>query len=274
MSVSVGGTSITYNDSSVQGTAYTGARVQVFSSSGTFTVPAGVTAVWVQIFGGGGGGSGSITSWAGARGGAGMSYVSGLTPGASISVTVGSGGAGAAAGVTTGSSGGTSSFGSYCSATGGAGANGNPSTYNSGSYTNSSATLVRYSPSATANSQGFGFNLAGGTTTSYAMSGSLLPFGGGAEGAQGYSYGTGCCPPSTGGRGPGGGGMSGGGGTSGNTGYPNISNGAGGAVFGPGTAGNPGTNSVSGAGGGATGGAAGAGPGGGGGGGGGVIVWF
>lgn len=85
-------------------------NMQVFTSSGTFTVPAGITKVKVTVVGGGGNGgdtSGTGTAQGGAGGGAAIKYVSGLTPLSTVSVTVG----GAA---------GTSSFGAHCSATGGA----------------------------------------------------------------------------------------------------------------------------------------------------------
>ena len=94
---------------------------QVFTSSGTFTVPAGVTQVKVTVAGGGGSGGnarststptprgtnvGSAYGGGGGGGGVTIKYVTGLTPGGTVSVTVG------------GSSG-TSSFGAFCSATGG-----------------------------------------------------------------------------------------------------------------------------------------------------------
>lgn len=85
---------------------------QVFTSSGTFTVPTGITKVKVTVVGGGGGGN---TNWyyaGGGGGGAAIKIITGLTPGATISVTVGAGGA-------QNTDGGTSSFGAYCSATGG-----------------------------------------------------------------------------------------------------------------------------------------------------------
>ena len=63
--------------------------VQNFTSSGTFTVPAGVTKVFAEVWGGGGGGS--------------------------------------CDGATAGGTGGTLSFGAYISATGGAGASGDRS---------------------------------------------------------------------------------------------------------------------------------------------------
>lgn len=61
MPVSINNTTLTFNDATTQTTAavsYTGTRVQLFTSSGTFTVPAGITAVKVSASGGGGGGGG------------------------------------------------------------------------------------------------------------------------------------------------------------------------------------------------------------------------
>lgn len=125
MPTSVTSTGITFPDATTQTTAaaassYVGGRGQVFTSSGTFTVPTGVTSVAVTVQGGGGGGgacNGGQTSvtYGGGGGGGGraLKYVTGLTPGASVTVTVGAAGGSAQAG-------GTSSFGAYVSATGGA----------------------------------------------------------------------------------------------------------------------------------------------------------
>ena len=86
---------------------YTGPLTpQVFTSSGTFTVPAGITSIRVQVYGAGGGGA---TSNTGGNGGLGDAIISGLTPGGTVSVTVGTGGNGTA-GTATGGTGGTSSF--------------------------------------------------------------------------------------------------------------------------------------------------------------------
>jgi hypothetical protein len=98
------------------------ATTQVFTSSGTFVVPNGVSAVHVTVTGGGGaaGYHASMPGGGGGAGGQAIGVVSGLTPGQSIAVTVGAGGA-APSTPANGSAGGTSSFGTYMSATGGGG---------------------------------------------------------------------------------------------------------------------------------------------------------
>lgn len=94
---------------------------EIFSSSGTFTVPPGVTSVRVLAIGGGGGGAN------GHQGGGGSGYVStgtfAVSPGQNIAVTVGQGGDGAdqrndnnIVGLTSGTS---SSFGAFLTANGG-----------------------------------------------------------------------------------------------------------------------------------------------------------
>lgn len=97
--------------------------MQVFTSSGTFTVPSGISKIKVTVVGGGGGGGYSSNteqpSAGGGGGGAAIKTITGLTPGSSISFTVGAAGAGGTSGI--GGTGGTSSFGAYCSATGGVG---------------------------------------------------------------------------------------------------------------------------------------------------------
>jgi len=85
---------------------------QLFTSSGTFTVPAGVTKLKIICIGGGGGAASDGKP--GGFGGYAEGYYT-VTSGSSYSVTVGGGGG-------AGSNGGTSSFSSLISATGGSGA--------------------------------------------------------------------------------------------------------------------------------------------------------
>ena len=113
--------------SSASNPGYTGVTGQVFTSSGTFTVPTGITRVKATVIGGGGGNGNYYPPFdtnnpsAGAPGGAAIGWITGLTPGTTISVTVGSGGAGRSSTDTNpGYSGGSSSFGSI-SASGGSG---------------------------------------------------------------------------------------------------------------------------------------------------------
>ncbi|HVJ54864.1 MAG TPA: hypothetical protein VM689_20560 [Aliidongia sp.] len=98
-------------------------NIQVFTTSGTFTVPPGITKLWVEGWGGGGGGSGNPANTAGS-GGSGASYGARLimvAPGQIIAVIVGAAGNGGAAGANNGQTGGTSSFGSLLSISGGQG---------------------------------------------------------------------------------------------------------------------------------------------------------
>lgn len=100
-----------------------GLSEQALTSSGSFTVPAGVFFVRAYVTGGGGSGSGGTAVTAGGGGGAGGTAIKvcAVTPGQVVTVTVGGGGV-AVTGNALGNAGASSSFGSYCSATGGAGA--------------------------------------------------------------------------------------------------------------------------------------------------------
>lgn len=99
---------------------------QIFTVSGTFTPPAGVTKVKVSVWGAGGGSGGTFGAGSGSQGGGGGGFAQGIipvTPGIGVPVTIGSGGAAGigASTPTAGGNGGTSSFGASISATGGAG---------------------------------------------------------------------------------------------------------------------------------------------------------
>ncbi len=73
------------------------AGLQTFDTSDTFVVPAGVTSITIQAWGGGGGGGfisgpASLASYTGGGGGSFCSGTVTVTPGQSYAVTVGSGG--------------------------------------------------------------------------------------------------------------------------------------------------------------------------------------
>jgi hypothetical protein len=185
-------------------------NMQVFASSGTFTVPTGVTKAKVTVVGGGGNGSagtrnaqntGTSVGVGGGGGGASIEIVTGLTPAGTVTVTVG----GAA---------GTSSFGAFCSATGGANANGginlNSNTRATGGVGSGGDLNIR----GTA-----GFIIDGSGTTSFGGNGGNSIFGGGGMGATQGS--TGSTAGAAGGAYGGGGG--------GGAGIGSNSNGAGGA---------------------------------------------
>jgi hypothetical protein len=94
-------------------------QIAVFSTSGTFIVPTGISSIIIELWGGGGGGGGEFIFLPGvAFGGGGGSgaYVRGtisVTPGQSIPVTVGTGGLGGNTVVADGTSGTASSIGTF-----------------------------------------------------------------------------------------------------------------------------------------------------------------
>ncbi len=177
----------------------------VFSSSGTWTAPAGVTAVDVRMWGGGGGGGGCNGTTAqngicqGGGGGAAGSYTENtvsVVPGTQYAVTVGAGGAAGKNGSpsTCGGNGGGSSFSSLVLAGGGFGGNGECGN-GEGSTGGASAGMAA------------GFSIAGegglgGGFGGWAAAGGSAPMGGNG----GYSgSGSGAVAPSS----PGGGGYGG-----------------------------------------------------------------
>lgn len=107
---------------------------QLFTSSGTFTAPTGVTKVYITGIGGGGGGGGATSSNMGGGGGSGayvINYPFTVTPGNNYTVTINDGGAGGV-GASNGSAGGSSVFDSLTLAGGSGGVNGNGTTANGG----------------------------------------------------------------------------------------------------------------------------------------------
>lgn len=102
--------------------------IRVYTSNDTWSKPAGLHSIVVEVIGGGGGGGGvtsASSQYAAGGGGGGGGYskkrVLAASLGATETVTVGVGGNGGEAGANNGSAGGTSSFGAHCSATGGGG---------------------------------------------------------------------------------------------------------------------------------------------------------
>ena len=219
---------------------------KTFTSSQTWTVPAGVTKVTVFLVGGGGSGAFS-DSIGGGGGGAGYTKTATVntTPGSSISVTVGSGG-GARTSWGNGNNGGTSSFGSLCSVGGGQGAQspldndnmGWPRGGNGGSGGGSGMWVDIYTSASYGGSDGSdgdywkndnGVRLDGGsgqgtTTRAWGQSGQTLYAGGGGGGGTGNASN----PTRGGAGGDGGGGKGGGYASAGTNGTANTGGGGGG----------------------------------------------
>jgi len=110
------------------GQLYTQKGIQKFTSSGSFTVPAGVTTIYASGCAGGSGGGGSnTTSSSNSGGGGGGGYGQSIqkvpytvTPGQVIAITIGAGGSGGAIG-TAGGAGGSTIVGSLVTLAGGGG---------------------------------------------------------------------------------------------------------------------------------------------------------
>lgn len=144
-------------------TSQSGANSRLFTSSGTFTVPDGVTSVKVTVFGGGGGGAtsgfGGPNTASGGFGGVAVGFYT-VTPLAVISATVGVGGVGvySTSASALGGNGGASSFGSLISASGGTGGSAGSTSVNGTDGIGTNGTISNYI--TTAGISGF----AGSTT--------------------------------------------------------------------------------------------------------------
>jgi len=192
MGITTSGTSITFNDSTTQSTAaLPGVLGQLFTSSGTFTIPAGVTAAKFTYIGAGGGGAGSYTPSPhnGAPGGAsltGVKYLTGLTSGLTLTVTIGAAGTAGAinanggAGGTSSVSSGTQSITTFSSTGGGGGICNTQTPGSTGTLSNQTFTGSYYV-------QGYGGQGIGGSYTPCA-GGPCTPavFSAGTAGTQGY----------------------------------------------------------------------------------------
>lgn len=126
MTITVSGSTLTFSDSTTMSTAATGVNAQVFTSSGTWTKPAGATTVFVQAWGAGAGGTAGAKKTncydpggpGGGGGGYNSIYYRASDLGSTVSVIVGAYGTGGAGTSVSGpgaqgSSGGASSFGNF-----------------------------------------------------------------------------------------------------------------------------------------------------------------
>lgn len=195
-------------DGAFSNTAISQTISKTFTSSGSFTVPKGITSITIETWGGGGagGGVGAIFSSKGGGGGGGGGYnkVSnyGVTPGNTYTITVGAGGNASWGG--DGGSGGDSYFGSsVCLASGGeggkanngAGGTGGNGLYNGGNGKNGTSGNA----GGGASSAGTGSN--GNNATGRPGANAVTGGGKGGDGGSGYAAGSAGADPGGGGGG-------------------------------------------------------------------------
>lgn len=164
---------------------------QTFTTSGSFTVPSGVTSLKVEVWGAGGGGGGSTSNGSGGSGGGGGGYCSGVITGYSgtQSIVVGAGGAGGTTSTTwNGTNGGNSSaFGLI--AYGGIGGKGNAGSLGTGGSATGGTVNTKggdgIKGASTGGAGGIGANGgAGGAGGSNAVGGAGVSPGGGGGGGE------------------------------------------------------------------------------------------
>ena len=168
-------------------------RVFKFPGAHTWTIPTGVTQVFAFVIGGGGGGDGAsyYINSGGAGGGYAHGIISGLTPGNTITCTVGQGGTGGSDATGQSSSDGTaSSFGSYLTGGGGEKAQKSITNNSSTSSDGGAGSTSGVSEAFTATGGKGGINGAGGNNSPGA-------FGGGGSGSPFGTPGTMKCTSST-----------------------------------------------------------------------------
>lgn len=194
-------------------------RLAKLTSSGSFTVPSGVTTLYVSGCAGGGGGGGgasssnnSSASTSGGSGGAGQSVIKTsitVTPGQVVTYTIGNGGAGGSGGSTgvngnPGASGGSTIFGSLLSLiggsaggpgvygtttiNGGSGGAGYPPGGNGMSAVPTGASFVIYASGGTGASTAFGGGGAAGIAGGASSTSGGDAFGYGASGGGGGAF--------------------------------------------------------------------------------------
>lgn len=191
-------------DSSISGTITYSGGATVFASSSlitytassTWSKPANLKYIVIEVVGGGGGGGGANTAVStdsgGGGGGGGGGYcrnilsAAALSATSTVSVTLGGGGTAGAATGTNGGTGGTSSFSTFCSATGGVGGTGVTNGIGAGG---AGGTGSLGMVSLDGNGGGAGF---GDTAIDYAMGGigGASFFGGAAKSVGGTGAGT------------------------------------------------------------------------------------
>lgn len=118
------GTGLTFSAGNLSNSSVNIHGVQLFTSSGTFVAPAGITKVYLTMVGGGGSSGGSSGGNGSGGGGAGASVINfpyTVIPGNSYTVTVGAGGTAVSGFTTPGNDGGATSFDGTVSCPGGGG---------------------------------------------------------------------------------------------------------------------------------------------------------
>lgn len=164
------GNVLTSNGTTWTSAAALGVNAQVYTSgTGNFTIPAGVTRLKVTVVGGGGGSAGSVsgnTGGAGGGGGAAIKWLTGLTPGNTLSYSVGTGGTAGTSAPGNGGAGGNSTVAT--------GTTGTPQTITTITGSGGGAGLVGGSGGAGGGGTNGDLNVPGGSLGGYGVGGGSL----------------------------------------------------------------------------------------------------